>query len=111
MIKAVFFDLDGTLADTAPDLATALNDLLKEEGRPAIPFTTIRPVVSHGGNALLRLGFNMEESDPGFPELRERFLRTYENRLHRDTALFPGMDRVLTWIESSGVRVWVLPSI
>jgi len=105
VIKAVFFDLDGTLADTAPDLATALNSLLGEEGRPSIPFNTIRPVVSHGGNALLRLGFNMEDSDPEFPELRERFLRIYENRLHQDTSLFPGIDRVLTRIESSGL-IW-----
>jgi len=105
VIKAVFFDLDGTLADTAPDLAMALNDLLDEERRPAIPFNSIRPVVSHGGNALLRLGFNMEESDPGFPALRERFLRIYENRLHQDTNLFPGMDNVLARIESTG-RVW-----
>ena len=105
MIKAVFFDLDGTLADTAPDLAMALNSLLGEEHRPAIPFISIRPVVAHGGNALLRLGFNMEESDPGFPALRERFLRIYENRLHQDTALFPGMDNVLARIESAGL-VW-----
>lgn len=105
MIKAVFFDLDGTLADTAPDLATALNSLLAEERRPSLPFIAIRPVVSHGGNALLRLGFNMEESDPRFPALRERFLRIYETRLHQDTALFPGMDNVLARIESSGL-VW-----
>ena len=105
MIKAVFFDLDGTLADTAPDLAMALNSLLGEERRPAIPFSSIRPVVSHGGNALLRLGFNMEETDPGFPALRARFLRIYENRLHHDTVLFPGLDNVLTRIESSG-QVW-----
>lgn len=105
MIKAVFFDLDGTLADTAPDLATALNSLLGEKRRPAIPFLSIRPVVSHGGNALLRLGFNMEESEPGFPALRERYLRIYENLLHQDTVLFPGMDDVLDRLESAGL-VW-----
>ena len=105
MIKAVFFDLDGTLADTAPDLAVALNNLLREEHRPTISFTAIRPVVSQGGNALLRLGFNLEESDPEFPILRERFLRIYENQLHKSTVLFPGMDHVLDQIESSGC-IW-----
>ena len=105
MIKAVFFDLDGTLADTAQDLAKALNNLLVEERRPAIPLISIRPVVSHGGNALLRLGFSMQEDDPGFPALRERFLRVYEDRLHQDTVLFPGMDNVLAHIESAGL-VW-----
>ena len=105
MIKAVFFDLDGTLADTAPDLAMALNTLLGEEGRPALPFMSIRPVVSHGGNALLRFGFSMEESNPEFQELRERFLRIYAKRLHQDTVLFPGMDNALTRIESTGL-IW-----
>ena len=105
MIKAVFFDLDGTLADTAPDLAAALNRLLREEQRPTIPFATIRPVVSHGGNALLQLGFNLREGDPEFPALRERFLRIYENQLHQDSHLFPGMDHVLDQIESDKV-IW-----
>ena len=105
MIKAVFFDLDGTLADTAPDLAEALNSLLREKHLPSIPAATIRPVVSQGGNALLRMGINLEENDPEFPALRERFLRIYENQLHKETVLFPGMEKVLEKIEIAKV-IW-----
>jgi len=105
VIKAVFFDLDGTLADTAPDLSAALNYLLHEKKLPALPAATIRPVVSHGGSALLRLGFHMEESDPEFPALRERFLNIYEHQLHNDSRLFPGMDKVLAHIEAARL-VW-----
>ena len=105
MIKAVFFDLDGTLADTAPDLGAALNTLLGEHGREPLPFPLIRPVVSHGGNALLRLGFDVAESDPEFPDLRDRFLDIYQRHLHLDSHLFPGMAEVLTLIEKSH-RVW-----
>lgn len=99
MIDTVFFDLDGTLADTAPDLAGALNTLLVEEGRQPMDFARIRPVASHGGNALLRLGFNVNENDPGFDQLRKRFLDLYEARLHNSTFLFDGMDKLLETLD------------
>ena len=99
MINTVFFDLDGTLADTAPDLAGALNALLEEEGKPALDFEKIRPVASHGGNALLRLGFDVTERDPGFNQLRKRFLELYGTRLHSCTTLFDGMENVLATLE------------
>ena len=99
MINTVFFDLDGTLADTAPDLAGALNALLVEEGKKPLDFVRIRPVVSHGGNALLRLGFNVSEHDPGFDQLRKRFLDLYEACLHNSTTLFDGMDKLLDTLE------------
>ena len=60
-IKTVLFDLDGTLADTAPDLAYALNCVLEEQGCKPLPYETIRPVVSHGGIALIKLGFGIDE--------------------------------------------------
>lgn len=99
MINTVFFDLDGTLADTAPDLAGALNALLTETGKQTLDFAKIRPVVSHGGNALLRLGFNVTEHDAEFKQLRKRFLDLYEARLHNSTTLFNGMDNVLATLE------------
>ncbi len=78
-IRTVLFDLDGTLLDTAPDLAAALNAVLIENNRPALPFDAIRPVVSHGGIALIKLGFDLEPSDPGFDPLRQRLLEIYRD--------------------------------
>ena len=97
---AVLFDLDGTLADTARDLAYALNETLRHYGRPALPFDRIRPVVSHGGIALIRLGFGMRPEDPGFEERRQFLLDVYEKNLCRETRLFPGMGEVLEELES-----------
>jgi len=105
MIKAVFFDLDGTLADTAPDLAASLNQLLAEQGKAVLTFDVIRPTVSLGGNALVRLAFNIDEDKPEFISLRQRFLEIYKSRLHSGTHLFPGMPRVLDTLESDGL-VW-----
>jgi len=103
-IRSVLFDLDGTLADTAPDLAFALNRLLEEQGRAPLPFETIRPVVSHGGIALIKLGFRITPEDPGFAPLRERLLEIYRGNLTRGTRLFPGMDELLNTLEESGRR-------
>ncbi len=93
--SAVLFDLDGTLADTAPDLADALNATLRAYGRDPLPFEAIRPAVSHGGIALVRLGFGLEPEDPGFEERRRHLLRHYRENLCRRTRLFPGMEEVL----------------
>lgn len=104
-IRTVLFDLDGTLADTAPDLAFALNRLLEEQGYEPLPFETIRPVVSHGGIALIRLGFRIGENHPDSGPLRERLLEIYRGNLTRGTRLFPGMAELLETLENSG-RQW-----
>ncbi len=96
---AVLFDLDGTLADTAPDLAHALNGTLLHFGLDALPFERIRPVVSHGGVALIRLGFGLQPGDPGFDERRAYLLEVYRDNLCRETQLFEGMPRVLEELE------------
>ena len=101
-ITNVLFDLDGTLADTAPDLARSLNLLLEENGRPALPFDIIRPMVSHGGVFMICRAFSMTTDDPAFPALRERFLSIYEANLHVETRLFSGMAEVLAKLELAG---------
>lgn len=103
MINTVLFDLDGTLADTAPDLAAALNRVRLAKGREPLPFSTIRPEVSHGAPALIRLGFDMERDDPGFAELRQALLDEYATHIAAETRLFPGMADVLTGIEQRGM--------
>jgi nicotinamidase-related amidase len=65
-IRAVLFDLDGTFADTAPDLAYALNETLRRFGEAALPYERIRPHVSHGATALVRLGFGLEPGTEAF---------------------------------------------
>jgi 2-phosphoglycolate phosphatase len=101
-IRTVLFDLDGTLLDTAPDLADALNALLAEHHRPPRAFEQIRGVVSHGGIALIRLGFELDESHPDFQTLRQRLLALYRDNLSRKTRPFPGMDEVLDQLETQG---------
>ena len=103
-IRTVLFDLDGTLADTAPDLAFALNEVLREQGSPPLPFERIRPVVSHGGIALIKLGFNIDETAPEFDTLRQRLLAIYREHIVRHTTLFDGMDEVLGTIEARGLN-------
>jgi len=95
MIRTALFDLDGTLADTAPDLGYALNALLAEHGRSALPYAAIRPVASHGAAALIELGFGIARTDAHFAPLRERFLEIYRANLTRETRLFPGMPELL----------------
>ena len=102
-IKTVFFDLDGTLADTAPDLAAALNQLLEEQGRTVLSLEEIRPTVSHGGNAMIQIAFSIDESAPKFMSLRQRFLDIYEQRMHSSTQLFSGMGQVLKILETENI--------
>ncbi len=105
MITTVFFDLDGTLADTAPDLAGALNQLLEEQGQPKLSLENIRPTVSLGGNAMIHHAFEVKEDSQEFISLRQRFLDIYNTRMHSDTQLFPGMTEVLKTLESDGM-IW-----
>lgn len=100
----VLFDLDGTLLDTAPDLAYALNRVRAEEGLDAMPYERIRPQVSNGARALVLLGFGGDERHPRFEIRRQRLLAVYHANLCRETRLFAGMDLVLSAIERSGGR-------
>lgn len=102
--RTILFDLDGTLLDTAPDLADALNTVLVENQRSPLPLDDIRPVVSHGGVALVRLGFNMERSNPAFEDLRERLLEVYRENISRRTQPFPGISELLDSIEQRGLN-------
>jgi phosphoglycolate phosphatase len=101
-IKTVLFDLDGTLADTAPDLAASLNHVLKNHDYDPLPFETIRPVVSHGGMALVTLGFG--EEHPEFDRLYKELLEHYQNNIANKTTLFPGMDKLLLELEEKNIN-------
>lgn len=103
-LKTVLFDLDGTLADTAPDLARVLNELLIEEGKAPLPFNLIRPQVSHGSPGLLKLGFDVTPESAEYPRLRTRLLALYADNVCRDTTLFTGMEAVLDGLVARGLN-------
>ena len=95
------FDLDGTLADTGRDLAAVLNQLLIEEGCSPLPYEVIRPQVSNGAMALLRLGFGL---DDGLNEKRlSSFLALYQQQLCVKTELFDGIAELLKVVEEAGL--------
>ncbi|MDO8438462.1 MAG: HAD-IA family hydrolase [Nitrosomonadaceae bacterium] len=100
MIKAVFFDLDGTLADTAPDLGHALNRQRSARGLPTLPQELIRTEASAGARGLLGLGFNIGPDDPGYQSMRDEFLNFYAERLCHDTRLFPGVAELLDQLDA-----------
>ncbi|MEY4377080.1 MAG: hypothetical protein RJB26_1630 [Pseudomonadota bacterium] len=101
--QGVLFDLDGTLLDTARDMAGALNELRAEESLPPLAFDTIRPHASHGSTALVQVGFGLA---PGaaFEAMRQRFLDRYAARIALETCLFPGGDALLEALEQSGLK-------
>ncbi|CAG0952313.1 N-acetyl-D-muramate 6-phosphate phosphatase [Burkholderiales bacterium] len=101
---AVLFDLDGTLADTAADLAGALNRQRQRHGLAPLPFEQLRPHASHGARGLLAEGFGVAPEDARFAELREEFLALYAQALCVETHLFRGADALLNTLEARGLR-------
>ena len=103
MIQAVLFDLDGTFADTAPDLAAALNHVRSLYDLPPLPLATLRPQASHGSAGLLKVGFGVEPDAPDFATLRDAFLDFYTAHICDHTGLFPGMAELVDVLEQRGL--------
>jgi len=101
-LRAVLFDLDGTLLDTAPDMVASLNQLRVEESREPLNYEVARAHVSNGALGLLRIGFGQMDAAKQ-DRLRDRFLQLYAARVANATQLFPGMDTLLTAIEACGL--------
>ncbi len=101
-INSILFDLDGTLIDTAPDMAAALNVQREKHGLAPLPFSAIRNQVSNGALALVKLGFG-EQSAARYDALREEYLAIYEQQLCIDSALFNGMADILAAIEAQSL--------
>jgi phosphoglycolate phosphatase len=103
-LECVLFDLDGTLADTAPDLAAALNRVRQEEGLPSVGEELTRPVTSQGVRGLLRVGFGLQPEDGAYTAVAHRVLAHYEAAICRDTRLFEGMDSVIAALEARRIK-------
>jgi 2-phosphoglycolate phosphatase len=103
-VRAVLFDLDGTLADTAPDLGGAVNRMRMKRGLEPLPIELLRPVASAGARGMLGVGFAMRPDMDGYEPLREEFLAEYEAALDRDTVLFDGVADCLAALDARGLR-------
>lgn len=106
MTKAVLFDLDGTLADTAPDLAAALNHVLTQEGKPTLDPAIIRPYAAFGSAKLIELGFDKDH--PNLDKLKEELLRYYEENIVDHTDLFEGMKEVLETLTARNIPTGIV---
>lgn len=103
-LHAVLFDLDGTLADTAQDLAAPVNAMRAERGLEPLALETLRPYASMGARGLIGRGLGVGRDEPDFLALRDDFLARYEAAMCVHTCLFPGMSEVLAHFERTGVR-------
>lgn len=106
-LRAVLFDLDGTLIDSSGDFTACVNEARQAMGLAPVAVETVRPAISGGSSSIIKAGFGMTEHDSGFDELHQSLLESYQRRLADSTQLFPGMDLVLgsigEWLMDWGV--------
>ncbi len=101
--QAIFFDLDGTLVDSAPDLGAAADKMRTDRGLPSLPLAHYRPMAGAGARGMLKLGFGMSPEHPNFASMKEEFFCNYEADLTGRTTAFDGVDAMLRALEKQGV--------
>lgn len=102
--RAILFDLDGTLADTAPDLAAAVNWLRTERGLSPTPYDILRPTASAGARGMIGAAFGLAPGDEGYEELRLAWFDRYQSAMWLHTTLFEGIKELLDGIEQAGMN-------
>ncbi|MBR7799958.1 HAD family hydrolase [Undibacterium fentianense] len=98
--KAILFDLDGTLADTSPDLAAAVNLMRTRRGLDPAPYLSLRPFASAGARGLIGAGFQVQADNPNYESMRLEFIENYENSIATHSTLFPGVIELLAGLRS-----------
>ena len=101
--RAVLFDLDGTFADTAPDLAAAVNRMRADQGLEPLPIARVRPFASAGARGLVHAGLGIKPGDAEYAAARATFLELYAERTCVDTRLFPGIRELLDALEKRDI--------
>jgi len=94
-VKAVLFDLDGTLIDSAPDLGAAADKMRVDRGLPSLPLDHYRPMAGAGARGMLGIAFGIAPDHPDFPALREEFFRNYESCMTQRTYVFEGVKQLI----------------
>ncbi|KQP43140.1 HAD-IA family hydrolase [Pseudorhodoferax sp. Leaf274] len=103
-LKAVLFDLDGTLVDSAGDLGAAADQLRTDRGLPALGLAAYRAMAGAGARGMLGVAFGMAPDHPDFPLLREEFFQNYERRLTELTRAFDGVAALVEALQACGLR-------
>jgi 2-phosphoglycolate phosphatase len=102
--RVVLFDLDGTLIDSAPDMADAANEMRAVRGMPALPYESLRTMVGSGARGMVGVAFGLLPGQLGFQPLRDEFLALYERRLLLRTQVFDAVATVLDELDAAGLR-------
>jgi len=103
-IEAVLFDLDGTLLDTAPDLASALNYTLKQRMSETLDFPLVRPYVSYGADGLIELAYGQQLDTEQYQQVKKELIAFYKNNIAEQTQLFATLDDGLTHLENNDIK-------
>lgn len=102
-VRAVLFDLDGTLVDSAPDLGAAADAMRTTRGLPSLPLESYRPMAGAGAKGLLSVAFDVTPEHPDYLDMREEFFVNYEKRLTQNTVIFPGVPELLNGLMGRGL--------
>ncbi|MFO1229956.1 MAG: HAD-IA family hydrolase [Alicycliphilus sp.] len=104
LVRAILFDLDGTLIDSAPDLGAAADRLRTDRGLESLPLHAYRPLAGTGARGMLSVAFGITPEHPDFPGLREEFFSNYERCIHERTEVFAGVPELVATLTQQSMK-------